>query len=350
MPSRNFDTIELDKKTNVHIIMLDSLTHSAFTREFMGIENPAADYLETLDDTIYAGSSGFSERIPTMNAWGTVFNLGTRHHDRGFFSGRTPSRLTALLRQNGYNISTGYSGDFFGWFRGEYVDNYYRGEVQTLKSALFCTNKKGKFWFCSKLSNHIFVKYFSKKPGNEHDGEKSGKAWPEMVIELVDRAERGAKGPLFSAFHIYLPGHTPKYYRSNDPEMFAEYKRDFVDGVQRARKVIENINLLRRRYPRSIFIVSGDHGPFLSRTAPEEDRRFRVLDKHGVALALLNASNLCAWSQDWLARQPYLTPSRMLAASLACNGESRRLAENFTDNEEFLRFSDSLATAGREHR
>ena len=49
---------------------------------------------------------------------------------------------------------------------------------------------------------------------------------------------------------------------------------------------------------------------------PQGDRRFEVLGRHAVALALLNASNLCAWSRDWLARQRYLTPGRMLAAKL----------------------------------
>ena len=66
----------------------------------------------------------------------------------------------------------------------------------------------------------------------------------------------------------------------------------------------------------------------------------------GVALALLNASNLCPWSRDWLARQRYLTPSRMLVASLACDGDGRRLTEHFTDNEEFIRFGNSYATSG----
>ena len=176
--------------------------------------------------------------------------------------------------------------------------------------------------------------------------KKWTREWTDTVIDLIDRAERDATGPLFSAFHHYSPiGHTSMDYRSGDAEMFEEYKRIFVKRVQRARQVLENIDRLRRRYPGSIFIVSGDHGPFLSRTAPEEERRFIVLDRHAVALALLNASNLCGWSRDWLDQQRYLTPSRMLVASLACNGESRRLTEHFTDNEEFIRYGESFTTA-----
>ena len=111
---RDFDTVEMEKKTNVHVIMLDSFTHSPFAEEFMGVENPAADYLATLDDTIYAGSIGFSEYVPTKQSWGALFNLGQRNRNPGFFSGAVPSRLTVLLRRNGYSISTGFSSNYFG--------------------------------------------------------------------------------------------------------------------------------------------------------------------------------------------------------------------------------------------
>ena len=339
---RDFATIKIGKKTNVHVIMLDSFTNSSFSKEFMGVENPAAIDLATLGDTIYAGRLGFSEHVPTKAAWGALFNLGQRNREPGFFSGTAPSRLTVLLRENGYSISTGFSSDYFGWYKGEYVDNYYRGKIQNLKRALACTTRKGKLGFCSQFSQSMFSRFLTQETADEHERKRE---WPDTVVDLIDRAERNATGPLFSAFHIYRPiGHTPLSYRSGDAEMFAEYKQRFIDEAQRARTVIENIDRLRARYPESIFIVSGDHGPYLSRKAPEEDRRFIVLDRHAVALALLNASNLCAWSREWLARQRYFTPSRMLAASLACNGESRRLTEHFTDDEEFIRFGESLAT------
>ena len=338
----------MDKKTNVHVIMLDALTHSPFTEEFMGVENPAADYLATLEDTIYAGSLGFSENVPTKASWWALFNLGQEEsRPPGFFSGATPSRLTVLLRRNDYSISTGFSGDYFGRYKGEYVDHYHRGGIPRLRHSLVCTMGKERLGFCSRFSQSVFVRIFE---GTSADGikrmnRKMSREWPDTVVDLIDRAERNAPGPLFSAFYIYSPiGHTSKDYRSGDAAMLEEYKEHFVNGAQRARRIIEKIDRLRKRYPGSIFIVSGDHGPYLSRTAPEEDRRFIVLDQHGVALALLNASNLCPWSRDWLARQRYLTPSRMLAASLACNGESRRLTDHFTDNEEFIRFGESFAS------
>ena len=339
---QDFDTVELDKKTNVHVIMLDSFTHSPFSKEFMGVESSAADYLATLDDGFHAGALGFVENVLTRRSWRTLFYLGRKGRGRGFFSGRDPSPLTVLLRENGYTITTGFASDYFGWYKGEYVDHYHRGALRKLKHDLYCATRTGKLGFCSAFSQSIFSRFFTKK---REDQYQSGE-WPDTVVDLIDRTERNATAPQFSAFYIYKPfGHTPLDFRTDDAEMFAKYTQRFVDQGQDAREVIDKIDRLRRRYPESIFIVSGDHGPNLSRTAPDEERRFHVLDRHSVALALLNASNLCAWSRDWLARQRYLTPSRMLVASLACNGESRQLTEHFTDNEEFIRYGESFTTA-----
>ena len=42
--------------------------------------------------------------------------------------------------------------------------------------------------------------------------------------------------------------------------------------------------------------------------------------------------------KKWLKQQRYLTPGRMLAASLMCDGGSKKLAEHFKDNKEFIHF------------
>lgn len=349
--SRDFDTVGLEKTPNIHVIMLDSLTHSPFSREFMGVENPAADYLATLDDAIYAGYLGFVETTPTAYSWSTLFNLGQESRNTAAFSGSSPSRLTVLLRRNGYNITTGFSNEFFGWRKGEFVDHYHTGKAQELKYDLVCVNPYGKLRFCSEFSQSVFSRFFVTELEDENKREERTNEWPDAVLDLIDRAERSATGPIFSGFYIYSPiGHASWDFRKDDAEALARYKRQFVEGVQRARQVIEDIDRLRRRYPDSIFIVSGDHGPFLSkysrRHGREKDRRFFVLGQHSVAVALLNASNLCPWSRDWLDRQRYLTPSRMLVASLACDGDGRRLTEYFTDNEEFVRLGNSYATGG----
>ena len=69
--------------------MLDSFTNSSFSKEFMGVENPAAVDLATLGDTIYAGRLGFSEHVPTKAAWGGggVVQSGPEEPRARFFLG-----------------------------------------------------------------------------------------------------------------------------------------------------------------------------------------------------------------------------------------------------------------------
>ena len=328
--------ISLDRKRSIHVIMFDSLTHSNYSKTYLGVGNPAADYLSNLDDTIYAGDKGFAEYVPTRKSWAGLFELEKGDRNYNAFSGHAPSFLTELLRNNGYYIQTGFVGSYFGASQGEYVDRYVF-DVADLEQSLVCADQEPLFGFCSELSRTIYQDWFRKRFKRTQKLE-----WPNVVISLIEQAEQKMPGPVFSAFHIYSPvGHTSGNYVTGNPAMFAKYKERFINQTRRARELLGDINRLRLRYPDAVFIISGDHGPWLSRTE-KQDRQFIVLDRHAIALALLNASNLCPWSEDWLEEQKYLTPGRMLAASLACDGESRALTEHFQDNDEFVNFGESL--------
>ena len=341
--------VMLDNKKNIHVILLDAFTHSAFSEAFLGVRNSAADYLSSLDNTIDAGYMGFSEYVPTREAWATIFELSdfsVPYNKRPAFnikafSGSQPSLLTSILRKNDYYIQTGFKGsDYFG-AKGPYIDEYHNN-IDSIQDTLICRARESAFLgFCSKDSKYFFEKILKINKDKE---DKEIIDWGEKVIQLIEQQESKQR-PIFSAFYIYNPiGHTKFNYRTHDSEDFGEYKKYFICRVKRAKKLVKKIDRLRKQYPDSIFIVGGDHGPWLSRTmSKKENPRFFVLDTHGVALALLNASNLCPYSREWLEKQIYLTPSRMLAASLACNGESRKLLDHFEDNEEFIRFGQSLA-------
>lgn len=281
------EVISLDRKKSIHVIMFDSLTHSNYSEAYLGVRNPAADYMSDLDNAIYAGNRGFAEYVPTRKSWAGLFELEKGSRNYKAFSGHAPSFLTDLLRSNGYYIQTGFVGSYFGASQGEYVDRYVF-DVIDLEQALVCADQEPLFGFCSEVSRTIYTNWFRKSLKRTQKLE-----WPNVIINLIDQAETRVPGPVFSAFHIYSPvGHTSGNYLTGDPTMFAKYKRRFIKQTERARQLMERINLLRQRYPDAVFIVSGDHGPWLSRTETE-DRRFIVLDRHAVALALLNASNLC---------------------------------------------------------
>ena len=344
-PNFELGKIVLDRTPNIHVIKFDGLTHSDYSREFMGVRNPASDYLSELDDAIFAGSRGFQENVWTKNAWRTLFGLGmieTNPHGTHPFSGTGPSPLALLLRKNGYEIHTGFSNQYFGTFKGPYVDFYYIADGFTL----LCGNKL--LGLCSRFSTAIFDRYFAKQVdpiinpilgGRKEWSDTHAINWALTIVKLIRRMEIESETPVFSAFHIYLPGHTERGYDYGNEKKVNKFVQRYVSRTKDIKELLTNINQLRLQFPDSIFIVAGDHGPKLSTgTTREENERFWFLDRHAVVSALLNIHNLCPSSKEWLDQQKYFTPSRMLAASLACDGESKRLLENFKDNPEFIKY------------
>ena len=328
------EVVSLNKRPNIHVILLDAFAHSAFTEEFLEMSNPADNVLATLDDTIYAANMGFSEGSSTSDTWSALFELGAHLDNNYAFSGQKSSLLSAILRKNGYDIKTGFSDNYLGTYKGKYVDRYYSHNI-TIKTSLICLNYYSfLLGLCTEYSDIFFKKI------NTLNNEV---AIAKETINLIDKIERNTKKPVFSAFYLYHPfGHAGANYQHSDKKKFLKYRAHYIGQANTATNIIKDIDRLRKRFPNSIFIVGGDHGPLLSTNAPKKDRRFIVLDGHSVALALLNASNLCPYSRDWLAIQKYLTPARMVAASLTCNGESRQLLTRFKDNQEFINFGRTL--------
>ena len=339
-PNMKFGTMDLQHKPNIHVIMFDALTNSAFSREFLGVINLPDEYLSGLSDAISADSLGFQENVPTRGAWNTLFGLGIRIPLRYRpFSGFHRSPLTLLLSTNGYKIQTGYSDGYLGFKKGPHVNIYHIGRAKIRHSAI-CDQKL--LGFCSKISESVYKKF--DEFINRNVGRIYAKgSWSTTVLELIENFEKITNSPVFSAFYIFQPGHTPTNYEPKNAEMFESYKNRFTGNLELVRETLVNINELRLKFPDSIFIVAGDHGPYLTRNLKEgENKRFRVLDRHNVALSLLNAHNLCEIPRKWLGKLNYITPSRMLAASLACSGESLRLLDVFQDDRmEFIEFGNS---------
>jgi len=381
--------VVLDKKTNIHVIALDSLSNSAFTREFLGVDNPADKYLSTLNNSIYAGNMGFTEQVATTGFWKSLFELDKSKGKRATFSGHYPSLLTVTLRENGYAIQTGFKTAMWHSHTGPFIDAHIIGS-----SLIKKTIPTGNAWrsetglacevhglhllgLCSKKQTNFFKKVyplldqfsqkakrvFSRKSAIKKQNRTgqdwlprvlrmpgkqpplAGSDWPSVVINAIRKAEYHAESSIFSAFYIFTPiGHTGLKYTNKEHEKIA-YRNHFNKQAPKAQQFLEKIDHLRNvEFPDSIFIISGDHGPFLSNNrAYPGKRRFVILDRYNVALALLNESNLCAYSRNWLKRQEYLTAARMVAASLACNGEGRKLLEGFKDRKEFIQFGKTLS-------
>ena len=153
------DIISLDRKTSIHVIIFDALAHSAFTNTFLGVRNPAADYLSMSDDTIYAGHMGFAEYVPTRNFLGALFELEKGRGHYTAFSGHSRSFLTDLLRKNGYYIQTGFSDGYLGASQGEYVDRYIF-DAAHLRASLLCADQVSLLGFCSEFSDNTIYRHW----------------------------------------------------------------------------------------------------------------------------------------------------------------------------------------------
>ncbi len=345
-PNMEIADIALEHTPNIHVVMFDALINSAFSKEFMNQRSPGADYLSQLDDSLYAGKLGFADGLSTTPSWDALFGLGHIHRTDEYgrslhFSGMYPSPLAGLLRNNGYLIQTGFANGFFGP-QGPHVDRYHLQQSQPAFSDIpICRERL--LGLCHNRLEFLFWKI------NElgYDKVVEDKPWSEQIPDLIEKAETEAKTPVFSGFYLLIPGHTRLRHVTGDAEDLEAFKRHVSDTSPQVLHVMKRLNALRLKFPDSIFIVSGDHGAWLSRTiltSTDENRRFVTLDRYGVALALLNAHNLCPMSRDWVMRQRYLTPSRLLSASLACDANSRKLIEIFSDRKDFITFGESLAT------
>ncbi len=343
-PNMDVADITLDRTPNIHVIMFDALINSEFSMESLGQRSVGADYLAQLDDSIYAGKMSFCERVPTIQCWDALFGLGILGPGKSgrslHFSGVLPSPLGSLLRGNGYLIQTGFANGYFGQ-KGAHVDRYHlKHQYGSFRDVVIC--KERLLGLCNDQLQFVFRKI------NEWAGYsnvKGDKPWEEHVFDIIEKSETDSKTPLFSGFYILLPGHTTHRHTTGNASDLEKYKEKLASEAGRLLSALERLNELRLKFPESIFIVSGDHGAWLSRAMPKnENRRFWTLDRYGVALSLLNEHNLCSMSRDWLERQRYLTPSRFLAASLTCNGNSQKLLEIFSDREDFITFGESLST------
>ena len=216
------------------------------------------------------------------------------------FSGTDPSPLTSLLRKNGYKIQAGYSDTYLG-FNGTYIDDYYIGGFLLFGHPVCLQKLLG---FCTLISSNIYRKFdeFINQTSRQKLPKEAEGSWSDSVIHLIQRMETSADSPIFSAFHINNPGHTPLDYLHDNKEMYDDYRNHFVSATNEVRVILTKLSQLRLEFPDSIFIVSGDHGPFLfwNPTDTANPPRTRVLDHHHVALALINEHNLCLQSREWL--------------------------------------------------
>jgi hypothetical protein len=330
-----FGGIEFHSKPNIHIVSVDALSPASLVRKHMGITNlPYARVLGA--DSVVVFENAFASHVPTRPSLNSLMRLAHTDFagDFGYFAGRTEGPVAHILRNNGYNISTGYSGTLFGT-KGPFVDNYLPELSQAMANSTLCSLASKhplKFFGVCDLASLIA-------------GPSAQEIWPVRVLDIVRDASIKSNGkPAFTLHYIVNPiGHTGSDYRSADPDALKNYASTYASRAADVADAMEQLqNIVRNDEVPSILIVMGDHGAFLSRTVSfNNDPKFVVQDRHGILAAVLVNETGCTSNDLRHFTAEYATPERIFAGLIRCLARDPARVEaamSFDEAFEFEKF------------
>ena len=319
--------VEFQETPNLYFISFDSIVPRVLMQKYSGIED--TEFHRTFDRHFRRFPNFFSNAAPTKVSLNAVLALDMETLEDilrtvgwdhlSLFSGHQPSPLSAILRKNGYVVSTAYANEYLGIpgrEKGPNVDRYHVMSAHTICPILEDskeTTMRVAFWgYCM----------FSKKMG-WWDSELNNQRLVDLVKEKFDN-----KRPQFMMTHFYLPGHTNLAFRYNDETARRQFKQWYTARINHARVYLEEIvSHLKTNDPNAILLVYGDHGPFLSRhVSVETDAVFVIQDHFGV-LGGIYPRDRCAASFDEASSQGYMTVLDAVHGLLHClsGGKSARI-------------------------
>ena len=127
----NVRAITFEETPNVYFIGFDSIVPESIMNKYMGVET--TEFHEVLAGearrfrNLFANGDGTSASFGALMALDLDIYLNGRRLALGeprYFSGRDPSPLIWIMRENGYETTSIYNDTFFGRRQGPYIDNY----------------------------------------------------------------------------------------------------------------------------------------------------------------------------------------------------------------------------------
>ncbi len=337
--------IKFKEKPNIYLIAFDSMIPSEISRKYMDIQE--LPYTPTIEANMLKKSPSFSPRIATLRSLDSVMNLDDVSFPfqivNRFFSGVKPSVLTSVVSSNDYDITTGFPGFYLGK-KGAYVDKFKTPVVSPLIETILCIDVKTSFMMQTRLFGvcNVVGKYSSINSllnKKQKEGWVGNEGWVEMVLDIF-RENSYKIQPQFSFFYIYHPnGHAPMDYRHTDLAQRKSYRNFFLSTTTELNKILHRLmNIVKIKDPKSIVMIFGDHGAYLSRGLnANKNRKFVLLDRHTVELAVLKTEHQCVSDEKIFHYSPnFATPSRVLAAIFRCLAKEPKEVDklvNFIDSE-----------------
>ena len=302
----NIRDVSLSTTPNLYFISFDSLVPRALLKKYFGMDGTG---FHTLFDAKFRRFPNlFANAVPTQQSLYTLLALDPRVHnsqmavapDPGTFSGRNPSPLLGILRENGYETSTLFDYSYFGRRKGPWVDDYVFFRDRTLCNLLDEAIRPWAFWgYCrwirAESSDLIFSRF----------------------LERITSVDAGGD-PRFTMAHLYIPGHTSGTYRHGDAAAFERYGAQYLRRIERTAEYLDRIVRHVEEDPDAILLVYSDHGMYLSRGVEfDDDPEFFVQDRYGV-LGGVFPPDACAPWFDAAAAPGWMTLLDAVHAVLSC--------------------------------
>lgn len=325
-----FSSIKLASTPDIHIVSLDALAPPELAGRYLDVET--VPYAKALNAPgVRRFPNAFASSVPTKSSLNSVMRLaqGDFPPRLDYFSGRRASPLSTLLHSNGYHVATGFPIIYMG-FKGRHIDSYRPDPTLVVANSALCiladASPLAFFGFC--------------QVGTVLDKEYVERPWPDQVVKLLeDYLARGEGPPVFTYHHILKPiGHTSLDYRTGDNESRRKFRRFFLAQAANADRLIQRLSSLGSQSSRrSIIILTGDHGLWISRTVGIDDNpSLFVQDRHGIVLATLLDQSGCPPGAVGRFMSAYATPERLLGGILQC------LSVDPARTEAALRFSEPI--------
>ena len=300
----NIRDVSLSKTPNLYFISFDSLVPRALLKKYFDVDGTG---FHTLFDAKFRRFPNlFANAVSTQNSLYTVLALDPHVHnsqtavepDPGTFSGRSPSPLLGILRENGYETSTLFYNSYLGKRKGPWVDNYVYFQNRTLCSLLDEAIRPWAFWG--------YCRWFRR--GGDHF---------RPFLERITSVDAGGE-PRFTMAHLYIPGHTGSSYRHGDAAEFERYRAGYLRRIETAAVYLDRIVRHVEEDPGAILLLYSDHGMWLSRGVGfRRDPEFFVQDRYGV-LGGVFPPDACAPWFDAAATPGWMTLLDAVHAVLSC--------------------------------
>ena len=350
--------IQFIDKPNVYVLLYDSLISSSLASQLLGIEN--LSYQDALDKHFVNLIPTVSPNVPTKPSINGIMRLDQLKPVRfDLFPGRSPSALGTLFAANGYEITTGFTSYFWGK-RGSFVDRHISLEEIPLEKSTQCLGLGTSFFHKSRAFGvcQVFGEYSNPInmivdtiPHLKLNEKYEKKQWHQIIFDEIHSAGI-VDNPQLKIFYTYTPiGHTGGNYKHDDPVLRNQYQEEFKKKSKWVLNIInELVKSVNENDPKSIVILAGDHGTWVSR-AETETNDFYLKDRHMVYGGVMKTEHRCASMEHISSLSTgYFTPARIIAAIGNCLTANNELASflSFEENAVLIDFINS-GRAGKIH-